>query len=281
MSFSFKAWYETNKGRLSEDRKVRYRTDPVYRASIQKANSRVRDQKKLVREELAGVEAQARKISGVPAAVWKMLPVEVPNDDGVGTKVIQVLSIGAVAKVLGRSIQAVRLYEKQGLIPPAPYRSKKGDRLYPPEMIIEIRKSMEKLGRVTDGVIDRTEPPKMYEIRLSTGKVATEPLFRVSAFAKACNRNIASIEHMEFHGLLPKTPLNPVKGKLRLYTTGMLTSAGLVFAAYDSGEIARTDIGKLISDLWLEEGLLTAKVVSQVVTSKQEQTEKMNGQQTG
>ena len=48
------------------------------------------------------------------------------------------MRIGQVAKAAGASVQAVRLYEKEGIIPTAT-RSESGYREYPPSIVDEVR----------------------------------------------------------------------------------------------------------------------------------------------
>lgn len=275
MSFSFKTWYETNKFALSEKRKLRYRMDPVYRAGVQANNAKVREENSRKRSTENSIVEKARLVAFGPKPQWKTF--DASSQPAAGQTPGKLLTIGAVAAALGRSIQSVRLYEKQGLIPPAPYRSKKGDRLYPPEMILELHDKLKAMGRTSGEVRVRRDRTTVATVRNDKGVTNKMPLLRVSELARACNRNIATIEHMEADGLFPATPLR-VGGAsgARLYSGDMIIGARTVFAMLDAGEISRTDVFELVSESWKNVHLFDK---SAVIPTKQ--TEIDNGTQAG
>lgn len=276
MSFSFKIWYEANKFALSEKRKLRYRTDPVYRAGVQANNAKVREENSQKKSTENAIVEKARLVAFGPKPQWKTFDASSQPDAGQTSG--KLLTIGAVAAALGRSIQSVRLYEKRGLIPPAPYRSNKGDRLYPPEMILELHDKLKAMGRTTGEVRVRRDRTTVVTVRNDLGVTKKMPLFRVSDIAKACNRNIATIEHMEADGLFPATPLRAGGASgARLYSGDMIIGARTVFAMLDAGDISRTDVLELVRESWKNVSLCNNAVV---LSTKQTETE-THGTQAG
>src|SRR5438132_1182903 len=111
MSFSFKEWYEVNGDRLNAKRKSRYHTDTEYRKRVLETNQQSREKRK------GGSNGSARKQRvRKEASHYKTVDVEI---NGVTEKMF---TIGALAETLGCSIQAIRIWERQGLIPEATTR---------------------------------------------------------------------------------------------------------------------------------------------------------------
>jgi len=62
----------------------------------------------------------------------------------VGGKSIKMFTIGEVAKELGRSHLTVRKWERDGVLPPAEYRSESNRRLYTEAQVEAIKRMVEK-----------------------------------------------------------------------------------------------------------------------------------------
>lgn len=89
---SFKDWYERNKTAFNKRRAEKYAKDPAYR---EKAAARQREYR--LRNPTTRKRENTRVVNGVEVAVTR---------------------IGDVAKIIGRSEQVIRLWEKRKLIPP-------------------------------------------------------------------------------------------------------------------------------------------------------------------
>lgn len=266
--FDFKTWYRQNAEVLSARRKMRYSTDPAYRDRVLAINANARRARKKARLHEQDIERKARIVGEAPAARWKSRAIEVDGQE------VQAFTIGALARALGRSIQAIRIYEAQGLIPATPYRSSKGDRLYTLAMVTDIQAVLEKAGRTSPVGKGSRPAVKVFKTQLSTGEVVELPLFRISALGRECRRNISTLEHMEADSLFPSTPLRAKR--IRLYSVGMIKVAREAFEALEQGDLERSSLYQTIADQWDAAGLLHAKLVSEKPI---EQTkEGMNGQ---
>jgi hypothetical protein len=266
--FDFKTWYRQNAELLSAKRKLRYHTDPAYKERVLKINAVARRARKREQFQEQEVERKARVVGESPVARWKSRTIEVNG------KKVQAFTIGALARALGRSIQAIRLYEGQGLIASTPYRSPKGDRLYTYDMVQEIQATLTAAGRTSPvGKVSRPAA-KMFDVELSTGERVQLPLFRISFLGRECRRNISTIEHMESDSLFPETPLRAKR--IRLYSVAMIRSAQAAFASLDMGDLSRDDLCATVAAKWDALGLLHAKLIA-AVPSEQTTEEGMNG----
>ena len=178
------------------------------------------------------------------------------TDEKTGQKVAaRMFTIGAVAKALGCSVQAIRLWEKRGggrdkngkpipLIPPAPYKYSKGDRLYTEEFIELLRKILTEKGRIGANKPIRAKSLSYLDRKVQypskTGKargvVRNTRLYKIGLLAKAVDRTVVTLEQLEQRGALPKTPFRVSDVGYRLYTQGMMEA---VKGAFDvrAGEI--------------------------------------------
>jgi DNA-binding transcriptional MerR regulator len=252
--FSYKAWYEQYGDKLNTARKAKYNLDPEYRKRVLEMNQRSRDKK---REESASelkAEEKAKKTEKAGSS-WKEMVVQVQDDAGVWSAQT-VVTIGGLASVLGKSIKSIRLWEKSGLIPPAPFRSLKGDRLYPPSLVLEIHEKLLKAGRVsTTGPQTRPRAFK-HTVRFDDGHEEVMALFPVGVLAENCGRNISTIEQMEAKGQFPATPLRSHTTGYRLYTAGMIEAAKEVFSAKrESGPVAWDLLFKAVKERWIALGI--------------------------
>lgn len=277
MSFSFREWYELNGDRLNETRKNRYHTDPEYRKQVLKTNQESRKNRKRSTEELPSEKRVAR--ARPEEKRWKTVDAEI---DGIRETL---LSIGALAQSLGCSIQAIRLWERQGHIPATPIRTgkgKNGDRLYTQSMVEDIRRILIAQGRLS-ATSSREAKPKVRAlkryIRLATGKVKETQLFLIGALAEAVDRNVVTLEQLETKGYLPRTPFRASSVGRRLYTAGMIDAVRGAFEAR-GGDVRGDDAWKAFHDdvltRWTAQGMIGAVLV-QAAPPKESATNAQEG----
>lgn len=220
MGFDFDKWYEDNRERWNSARRDRYKNDPEYRKRVLEQNQASREK----RREEQGVDAEAQEKARKTDAneAW----MEYQDDEG------QIwLTIGALARALGKSVKTLRLWETKGWIPEASQRTGKGERLYTPEQILEIRERLLKEGRVgSSGIQVKTNSyTKILRVK---GENRPTVLFRVSALALAAGRSTSIVLQHESKGRFPPTPLR-AQGGQRLYTANMIEIAAEAYQWLD------------------------------------------------
>lgn len=118
------SYYEKNKDRLARLKAKRYREDPEYRAKAKEARARQLEREKMERrrakEDPSGPVTKAQKPP-------KRMKITLPDGRVYG---IPMLSVGQLAYRLGVSVQTVRKWEAEGILPETLYRTKGGHRLY-------------------------------------------------------------------------------------------------------------------------------------------------------
>lgn len=215
-AWTFKGWYEEHGKTLNADRRARYNTDPEYREQVLETNRKARERKR--QEALVEKLAQAEAITLTPKAkAWKETLIPTKRGE------IRTFSIGALARALGRSVQAIRIWERKKLIPRPSLTNAKGDRLYTADDVANIHNILTELGKLGDER-ERPEPRQLWaEIKPATGKAYKTPMYRIGVLATALGRSAVTVEQMERREVLPETPFRN-KGH-RLYTTAMIESA--------------------------------------------------------
>lgn len=279
MPFSFREWYELNGKRLNEKRKQRYHEDTAYRERVLKTNQESRKKQRDTSDETPSEKRVVRPRSDEKR--FKTVDAEV---DGVRERLF---TIGALAQALGCSIQAIRLWERQGYIPATPIRSgkgKNGDRLYTQEMVEEFRRILTAQGRLSGSRGGAASPKlrglKRY-IRLADGRVKETQLFLIGALAEAVSRNVVTLEQLETKGFLPRTPFLASSVKRRLYTAEMISA---VKAAFEDrgGDIRGEDAWKAFHDdvleRWTALGVVGAALVQAAPPTKEHAA---NGREEG
>lgn len=255
----FKGWYEANGEKLNESRRSRYHSDPEYRERVLAQNREARRKKReqAKKERLARKKAQKVR----PSNAWKAVDVEL------GGKIVKMFTIGAVAKALDCSTQALRVWEKKGYIEETPHRSgEKGDRLYTLEQIEEMRASLTEQGRIGPGKQKLNTTPYVERRLLLEGRkrARTTRLYRIGMMAQIAGRTAYTLEQLEQKGFIPETPLRLNEGGHRLYTVGMMKAVKEAFDKRD-GEIRGEDEWKAfysdVETAWNSMGVLGARLV--------------------
>ena len=243
----FKDWYSKNGNTLNQSRRDRYKTDKEYRDAVLDRNRKARQKR---REDTVKERAQERKASRlrVGSRSWKTVEMQVKDDDG-NVSTVKLFTIGALARSIGRSVQAVRLWERQKLLPEPTMRNEKGDRLYTAEDVETVRQVMEAQGKLPETLIRSRPAPKgiVRKVQLDDGTVETLTLFRVGVLAEALQRTVVTVEILESKGHLPVTPFRASGTKYRLYTLPMIEAVKKAFEAR-GGEIRGADEWKAFAD---------------------------------
>ncbi len=128
MARTFQDWYNENKDRLSAERKLEYRRNPVLRQRRQRqALTRYRTLKRRER------------------------PIDrrsVVNQEGA-----RFISIGRLSHLISRDVMSIRRYHRQGVIPEPLFHDARGWRLYSMEQAILLRRVFRRFeDREDDGV---------------------------------------------------------------------------------------------------------------------------------
>lgn len=214
--WSFKDWYKKNSRKLNRLRRRRYGTDPSYRERVLETNRKTRHkyQERRTKEKVKEREV----IKTHTAKAWKESEIKILNHT------TKLFTIGMLAKVVGRSVLSVRLWEKQGRIKKTPYTNSKGDRLYTAGMIASIRQALVDSGFLNSHKIKPHASPSgvLTKLRLSDASIVEELLFPVGDLAKVLGRAVITIDQMTRKGIFPDTPFKSAKVNRRFYTAEMM-----------------------------------------------------------
>lgn len=123
----FSKYYEENKGEINDKRKRRYEEDPDYKDRVLQSS---RDYRKRKREESGEPKMKLPRYAR---------PMTVGTGDG---GEIDLFSIGAFAKLLGRNVQTINHWERALVLPPTPYRDDRGFRFYTIEMMRSVKNAV-------------------------------------------------------------------------------------------------------------------------------------------
>jgi len=133
-------YYESHRDALSERRQERYRGDPAYR---DEAIRRARDYRARKRQERERLREQG--LLPPPRTSGPRTPLRVLVN---GEQTVA-YTVGRVAQDLGRSKNTLNYWTRIGLLPPTPYRSPRGDRLYTEAMVLVLRFALGRRPRVS------------------------------------------------------------------------------------------------------------------------------------
>jgi hypothetical protein len=137
-----KRYYQDNREALSQERKRRYQEDPEHRKAIL---DRVKAYRNSLRDRRAKLRASGKLPPSHPRGPREPMKVVV---NGIGTVAF---TVGRMAVELNRSKDVINYWTRIGLLPPTPYRSPRGDRLYTEGMAIVVKIAIGKRGRVSAG----------------------------------------------------------------------------------------------------------------------------------
>ena len=258
----FQEWYRDNGDELNKSRRERYHADPEYKERILQQN---REARKRRREE-ALTEKRKRKSVALTRSTssWKSVNVELTDDNG--NKVVQkMFTIGAVAKALDCSVQALRLWEKRKIIPKTEFRYSKGDRLYTKDQIETMRAALLATGRIGKNKVRPRQLPYVERKILLAGRKHPKKtkLFRIGVLAKTVGRTVVTLEQLEHKGVLPKTPFRASDVGYRLYTRQMMEAVKKAFEKRGGeirGEEAWRSFHDEVFEAWDKQKVIGAKI---------------------
>jgi hypothetical protein len=131
--WTYKDWYERNKDRLAERRKVKYHSDKKHRKKVLEQNREWRANKAKERSEKPKPKVRIPK---------RRKPIEMVVEIHGKSAKVNLVHIGTFANAIGRSVPTIHQWERLGMLPRTPYllRSKsKQERLYTEDMIHVVR----------------------------------------------------------------------------------------------------------------------------------------------
>lgn len=263
-SIYFAGWYAEHGKVLNEERAKRYASDPEYKKKVLAQNRAARQKKRaetLERRKAAGTAERVEK-------AWKTRPLTLTLDQGQEVTV-QGFTIGAVAKLLEVSVQAIRLWERKGHLPGTPFRYQGRDRLYPYDLIELYRYIVHDLQQRMSA--DKTHPKPLWMVRRIVqfaGEAAPREvkLFRIGVLAKAAKKTVVTLEQWESKNLLPITPFRAAGTPgYRLYTTGQIRSVVAAMRRLDweiRGDEAKEAFHTEVLSAWKAQGVIGARILT-------------------
>ena len=228
MAFVFKDWYEKNGAELNEKRVKRYQEDPEYREKVRNRNATARASRREAVQREAAASEEARRAT--PGPRWKEFTVPHPEDP---SQTVAAFSIGALSAATHRSIQTLRQWEEEGVIPASDAVSAKGDRLYTVARIEQIVNKLEGEGRLTEtGRQHRTIPALPRTIVFADGHTVEIEMHQIATLVQASGRTLVTLQQMESRGTLPATPFRASQRRYRLYTLAQINAVKAAFIAH-------------------------------------------------
>lgn len=271
----FKEWYAENGDELNKSRKRRYADDPTYREKVLEQNREARKRRRQEQLIERKKENSARKVRLDRS--WKTRPMTLTLEGGQQVTVPG-FTIGAVAQVLGCSVQAIRLWEKKGVLPATEFRYAGRDRLYTWEQIEVYRRVLVAQDKLNPNKT-RPRPLRMAKrwVKFSNSKTprVTE-LYRIGVLARAANRTVVTLEQLEQRGYLPETPFRASELGYRLYTEDMIQAVSSALEAR-FWEVRGEEEWKKFHDevhaAWDKEGVIGASILDMEVPDDEDEDE--------
>jgi DNA-binding transcriptional MerR regulator len=263
----FRKWYDANGKALNRKRKRKYHSDPGYKEKVLAQNRAARKRKREV------AQAQRKQSGGTERTIversWKTRPMTVTLDSG-EQAAVQGFTIGAVAKILGCSVQGLRLWERNGVLPGTPYRHQNRDRLYPWDLIDLYQEILLKTKRLDP---DKPRPRPLWMTRqvvqFSDGRTAETPLFRIGVLARAARKTVVTLEQWEGR-LIPRTPFRAAGDPgYRLFTLEQIRAVVSALQKRDwevRGEQAQAALLSEVTEAWSALGVIGATIVKRKST---------------
>jgi hypothetical protein len=258
----FQKWYDANGKALNRKRKRKYHTDPGYKEKVLAQNRAARKKKREValseRKKSGGTERTIVEKS------WKTRPMTVVLDSG-EEATVQGFTIGAVAKILGCSVQGLRLWERNKVLPGTPYRHQKRDRLYPWDLIDKYQEILIRTKRLDP---DKPRPKPLWMtrqvVKFSDGRTAETPLFRIGVLSRAARKTVVTLEQWEGR-LIPRTPFRAAGDPgYRLFTLEQIRAVVTALQTRDwevRGEAAQAAMLEEVTGAWQALGVIGAEII--------------------
>lgn len=247
---------------LQARRKKRYASDPVYRERALKWSRDFKAKRRLeTRRGIAQKPAAA-------APTWKTIEVELN-----GAKV-SMFTLGALARILGKGLSTLRMWELKGVLPQTPHRSERGDRLYTYDQVASIREQLLRVGKIDPVFAKTRQKPKTITktVRNDDGVESRVALYRVSALAEVLNKTVSQLVIYEQRGLIPVSPLRAASVQYRLYTPGMLRAVRAVMEMFGYPvlklSVNPAHVRERILDEWGKMGMRNATIVEDTDAGK-------------
>lgn len=125
----YRNWYAENADSRNTRRRNKYASDPTHREKVLECS---RDSRRRSRNDS-----------------MKVKRFQTPRSFDVNGSVVNMYSVGALAQMIGRSVQSITNWEKSGTIPVTPYRdNQRGFRYYTSDMIKILHEEVGKSRRL-------------------------------------------------------------------------------------------------------------------------------------
>lgn len=166
-----RSYYEKNKERLAKRKADRYKNDPEYRAKIIAARARQREREKVARKKRRDKRVE------VPFAERNGKRMRVA--DSVGEMVVvKMFRSSQFAFRVAVTVQTLRKWEKEGVLPKPTYRSQGNHRLYTQWQVLAVADVVDKwrsasdIWRLTDEFVkDLHDEWNKYPLGVPVGEV--------------------------------------------------------------------------------------------------------------
>jgi DNA-binding transcriptional MerR regulator len=256
----FTEWYGKNAEGWNEQRRSRYATDPKYKATVLERNRKHRDARKKDEQKKREGERSKQKVIQRPG--WKTFVADIEGEK------VELVTIGAYAQALGVSVQAIRLWERNAVIPPpGTPRASGQQRVYTAEEVERSRGILLSQGRIEEHppVPDKEDRVHPYEreVLYSNGRTRKENMYTIGVLAHAVRLTVVTLSHHERKGYLPRTPFRGSSVRRRLYTKPMID---VVLKAFESraggirGRKAWKEFHTEVLTGWTKLGVMGAKL---------------------
>jgi len=219
MSTEYKQWYDSNKDLINHVKRERYKTDPFYRESILNRNKSYRQ--------------KASSGKALKARSWRVVeqPINLP-DGTISTK--QYYTIGYLASSLNCSVQALRSWEKDGLLPSADYKDNNGVRFYSQDTLVKIKDIVAQDLQVK--FKKQALQGKTYKcLDASDGIEKDIVLYKFNNLQQICGKSRITLDKLIAAGHIPATPLTVTGRAHRLYTLEMMKAVAAAFKDIKKG----------------------------------------------
>jgi DNA-binding transcriptional MerR regulator len=256
----FKEWYDKNSDGWNKQRRNRYATDSEYKATVLERNRKHRSERK--KDELKKREGERAKQKVLQRPGWKTFVNVVDGEK------VELVTIGAYAQALGVSVQAIRLWERNGVIPPpGTPRASGQQRVYTAEEVERSRGILLSQGRILEHppVLDKEDRVHPYEreVLYPTGRTRKENMYTIGVLAQAVHLTVVTLSHHERKGYLPRTPFRGSSVRRRLYTKPMIDVVLKAFESRAGGIRGRKAWKEFYAEVltgWTKIGVVGAKL---------------------